>query len=74
MTKHINLQKNYSLNQGGYQLKLPLNIEIIILEDDSEYWKIENIRTKTLQIAKTSCGKTDECRSGSWNQDNSGSF
>ena len=31
MTKHINLQKNYSLNQGGYQLKLPLNIETIIL-------------------------------------------
>jgi len=35
MTKHINLQKNYSLNQGGYQLKLPLNIETIIPEDDS---------------------------------------
>ncbi|MEY8338176.1 hypothetical protein AALB16_09135 [Lachnospiraceae bacterium 62-35] len=27
MAKHINLQKNYSLNQSGYQLKLPLNIE-----------------------------------------------
>lgn len=24
MTKHINLHKNYSLHQGGYQLKLPL--------------------------------------------------
>lgn len=35
MTKHINLQKNYSLNQDGYQLKLPLNIETIIPEDDS---------------------------------------
>ncbi len=35
MSKHINLQKNYSLNQGGYQLKLPLNIETIIPEDDS---------------------------------------
>ena len=35
MTKHINLQKNYSLNQSGYQLKLPLNIETIIPEDDS---------------------------------------
>lgn len=35
MTKHINLQKNYSLNQSGYQLKLPLNIEKIIPEDDS---------------------------------------
>ena len=35
MTKHINLQKNYSLNQSEYQLKLPLNIETIILEDDS---------------------------------------
>ena len=35
MTKHINLQKNYSLNQGGYQLKLPLNIETMIPEDDS---------------------------------------
>ena len=34
MTKHINLQKNYSLNQSGYQLKLPLNLEIIIPEDD----------------------------------------
>ena len=35
MTKHINLHKNYSLNQSGYQLKLPLNIETIIPEDDS---------------------------------------
>lgn len=35
MTKHINLQKNYSLNQSGYQLKLPLNIETLIPEDDS---------------------------------------
>ena len=35
MTKNINLQKNYSLNESGYQLKLPLNIEIIIPEDDS---------------------------------------
>ncbi len=34
MAKHINLQKNYSLNQSGYQLKLLLNIEIIIPEDD----------------------------------------
>ena len=35
MTKHINLQKNYSENSDGYQLKLPLNIETIIPEDDS---------------------------------------
>ena len=35
MTKNINLQKNYTLNQSGYQLKLPLNIETIIPEDDS---------------------------------------
>ena len=35
MTKNINLQKNYSLNQSGYQLKLPLDIETIIPEDDS---------------------------------------
>lgn len=35
MTKHINLQKNYSENTNGYQLKLPLNIETIIPENDS---------------------------------------
>ena len=35
MTKNINLQKNYNLNQSRYQLKLPLNIETIIPEDDS---------------------------------------
>lgn len=35
MTKHINLQKDYTQNQCGYQLKLPLNIETIIPEDDS---------------------------------------
>lgn len=29
------LQKNYTLNQGYYQLKLPLNIDCIIPEDDS---------------------------------------
>jgi transposase len=31
----ITLQKNYSENSDGYQLKLPLNIETIIPEDDS---------------------------------------
>lgn len=35
MTKHINLHKNYSLNQSGYQLKLPLDLETIIPENDS---------------------------------------
>ena len=29
------LQKDYTLNEEGYQLKLPLNIETIIPEDDS---------------------------------------
>ena len=29
------LQKDYTQNSDGYQLKLPLNIEAIILEDDS---------------------------------------
>ena len=28
-------QKNYSLNQSGYQLKLPLNLEVMIPENDS---------------------------------------
>ena len=31
----INLQKDYTQNTSGYQLKLPLNIETIIPEDDS---------------------------------------
>ena len=35
MQLHITLQKNYSENSDGYQLKLPLNIETIIPEDDS---------------------------------------
>ena len=35
MTKHIKLQKDYTQNTSGYQLKLPLNIETIIPEDDS---------------------------------------
>ena len=35
MTKHIKLQKNYTMNEEGYQLKLPQNIETIIPEDDS---------------------------------------
>ena len=35
MAKHINLQKNYTEFSGGYQLKLPLNIETIIPENDS---------------------------------------
>lgn len=35
MTKHIILQKNYTENSSGYQLKLPLNIETIIPENDS---------------------------------------
>lgn len=35
MLKLIYLHKNYSLNHSGYQLKLPLNLEAIISEDDS---------------------------------------
>jgi len=35
MRKPILLHKNYSLSQSGYQLKLPLNLETIIPEDDS---------------------------------------
>lgn len=35
MTKHIKLQKDYTKFSDGYQLKLPLNIEAIIPEDDS---------------------------------------
>ena len=35
MRKPIFLQKNYTLNEEGYQLKLPLNLETIIPEDDS---------------------------------------
>lgn len=31
----ISLQKDYTQNESGYQLKLPLNIETIIPEDDS---------------------------------------
>ena len=35
MRKPIFLQKNYTLNEEGYQLKLTLNLETIIPEDDS---------------------------------------
>jgi transposase len=35
MTKHINLQKDYTSNGGNYQLKLPLNIDYIIPDNDS---------------------------------------
>ena len=35
MTKHINLHKNYTSNCGNYQLKLPLNIEYMIPNNDS---------------------------------------
>ena len=35
MTKHIILQKDYTKNPSGYQLKLPLNLECIIPENDS---------------------------------------
>ena len=33
--QNIILQKDYTLNQSGYQLKLPLNIDCIIPKDDS---------------------------------------
>ena len=35
MTKHINLHKNYTSNRRSYQLKLPLNIEYMIADNDS---------------------------------------
>ena len=35
MLKHNRLQKDYTLNQSGYQLKLPLELETIIPKNDS---------------------------------------
>lgn len=35
MQTPILLHKNYTLNEEGYQLKLPLNLETIISVDDS---------------------------------------
>lgn len=35
MPKYINLHKNYTLNGGNYQLKLPLNIDYLIPDSDS---------------------------------------
>ncbi|GAA0770143.1 hypothetical protein GCM10008908_12520 [Clostridium subterminale] len=35
MTKYINLNKNYTSDRGNYQLKLPLNIEYVIPDNDS---------------------------------------
>ncbi|PRR78300.1 hypothetical protein CLLI_17270 [Clostridium liquoris] len=35
MRKYINLYKNYTSNRGNYQLKLPLNIEYMIPNNDS---------------------------------------
>ena len=35
MRKPIYLHQDYTLNGEGYQLKLPLNLETIILVDDS---------------------------------------
>ncbi|BAH05638.1 hypothetical protein CKR_0587 [Clostridium kluyveri NBRC 12016] len=37
MPKYINLYKNYTLNRGNYQLRLPLNIEYMIPDNDSVY-------------------------------------
>lgn len=35
MLKTISFQKNYTLNENGYQLKLPFDLETIIPADDS---------------------------------------
>ena len=35
MLLHKYLQKNYTLNQSGYQLKLPLELDAVIPENDS---------------------------------------
>ena len=35
MLLHNELQKDYTLNQSGYQLKLPLELETIIPKNDS---------------------------------------
>jgi transposase len=35
MTKHINLHKDYTLNRGSYQLKLPFNIDYMVSDNDS---------------------------------------
>ena len=59
MTKHINLHKNYTVNQRFYQLKLPLEIDCIIPDNDSvrllsqfvEEMNLENLYSTYMQTA-----------------------
>ena len=55
MQKPINLQKDYTQNSGGYQLKLPLNIETIIPED-------QHVTNKTARVELQYTPLTDEVR------------
>ena len=35
MTKHNILRKQYILNEQNYQLKIPMELDVLILENDS---------------------------------------
>ena len=51
----IKLQKDYTQNASGYQLKLPLNIETIIPED-------QHVTNKTARVELQYTPLTDEVR------------
>jgi len=36
------LQKHYTINQRFYQLKLPIELDCIILDNSSEIWEINS--------------------------------
>ena len=61
MQKPIYLHQDYTLNEEGYQLKLPLNLETIIPADDSVRLLSQFVEAMDLRGCKKSCvyGKQD---------------
>lgn len=65
MPKYINLYKNYTLNRGNYQLRLPLNIEYMIPDNDSVYLLSQFIEEMDLTDLYSTYSRIS-CREDNW--------
>lgn len=60
MTKYINLHKNYKSNSGNYQLKLPLNIDCLIPDNDSVRLLSQFVEEMDLEDLYSTCPQARE--------------
>lgn len=60
MQKQNILHKNYTINQGLYQLKLPLNIDCIIPDNDSVRLLSQFVEEMDIRDLYSTCSRIRE--------------